>query len=76
MFGIVNARTALENSNTIGIKNVYLQYSLIITPIMTDPTTLPTLPIIIETQTAIALKCKKYIIFKRSFLVHSTQTSF
>lgn len=56
MFGIVKAKIPLEISKTVGIKKVKWQWLPITSPMTTDPTTLPSRPIIIEMQIAIALK--------------------
>lgn len=64
MFGMVNDRIAPDINRTAGKIQVYLQKSLIIRPTKFEPTTLPILPVIIEIETAIALKMHEILIFK------------
>ena len=54
MFGIVKAKTPLVSSKIVGIKNVKSQKSPMTIPMTIEPVTLPSLPTIIEMQTAIA----------------------
>lgn len=60
---MVNDRIAPDINRTAGKIQVYLQKSLIIRPTKFEPTTLPILPVIIEIETAIALKMHEILIF-------------
>jgi hypothetical protein len=56
MFGIVQAKTALVRSKTVGKRKVSLQCWSIMKPMKMLPKVLPIRPTIIEKQIAIALK--------------------
>ena len=59
MFGIVQAKTALVNRRTTGMRNMKSQYLSMIKPMIKEPDADPILPTIIEMQIAIALKMKR-----------------
>lgn len=66
IFGIVNANMPLAISNVAGTVHVYLQKLFNAKPTIFEPVMLPILPVIIEIDTAIALKFNKLKNISRS----------